>query len=71
MEITISLSSGPGVESRWTDFCKERKLHAAVKQAGLNMIKNARFNIHDKGAVEKLTPEQIWNVASEHARGRY
>ncbi len=71
MQITISLSASPTTEQRWKDFCKKRKLHAAVLQAGLNMIKTARFNIHDKGAVDKLTPEQIWNVASEHARGKY
>lgn len=60
-----------GVEKRWTDFCKKEKLHTAVKQAGLDMIKNRRANPHDKGKVEDLKPEQIWNVASEHARGKY
>lgn len=69
--ITAEDKNRTGVEKRWTDFCKKEKLHEAVKQAGLSLIKNARSNPHDKGAVEKLTPNQIWNVASEHARGKW
>lgn len=69
--ITAEDKNRTGVEKRWTDFCKKEKLHNAVKQAGLDMIKNARSNPHDKGKVEKLTPAQIWNVASEHARGKW
>ena len=69
--ITAEDKNRSGVEKRWTDFAKKEKLHNAVKQAGLDYIKNARSNPHDKGKVEKLSPNQIWNVASEHARGKY
>lgn len=69
--ITAEDKNRKGVEKRWTDFAKKENLHAAVKQAGLDLIKNARANPKDNGAVEKLTPGQIWNEASENARGKW
>lgn len=70
--ITISLSAKADLDAiakEWTAFCKEEKLHKAVCDAGLQYIKDSRF--HPYSRIAESTMGQIWNIASERARGKF